>query len=225
MTRHGRRRSLGNRPPGGSAPARLLPGPCALWGSRCRRGPGRRRRGRSGGPGEPDARLPRRAHLVLRPDRRQRHRPRCAAGRGRRGRLRRPRVPLRQAGGPLVRGGPSRDPAGQTGKAAAARHLGTARAVRRGRLHPGPDGGPTARRRAQGGRAQPVPARRGRRLPGSGRPGDRTRAIPPGRRPRQPPGHQRVPVPGARRGRPGPFPGCGGRPGGAGQVHVRRRPG
>ena len=74
-------------------------------------------------------------------------------------------------------------------------------------------------------RAQPVPARRGRRLPGAGRPGDRARAVPPGRRARQPPGHQRVAVAGARRGRPGPLPGCGGRPGGAGQVHVRRRPG
>ena len=62
-------------------------------------------------------------------------------------------------------------------------------------------------------RAQPVPARRGRRLPGVGRPGDRARAVPPGRRARQPPGHQRVAVAGARRGRPGPLPGRGGRPG------------
>ena len=225
MTRHGRRGSLGNRPPGRGASARPLPAPRGLWHSRRRRGSGRRRRGRAGGPGEPDARLPRRAHLVLRPDRRRRHRPRRAAGGGRRGGLRRPCVPVRQAGRPLVRGGPSRDPARQAGKASAARYRRITGPVRRGRLHPGPGGRPTARRRARGDLAQPVPARRDRRLPGVGRPGDRARAVPPGRRTRQPPGHQRLTVAGARRGSSGPLPGCGGRPGGAGQVDVRRQPG
>ena len=43
--------------------------------------------------------------------------------------------------------------------------------------------------------AQPVPARRGGRLPRGRRPGERPGPVPPGRRARQPAGHQRVGVP------------------------------
>ena len=135
--------------------------------------------------------------------------------------VRRPRVPVRQARRPLVRGRPSRDPEGQARAPRAARHRRFPRAVRCGRLHPRPGGRPAARGRTRPGHARPVPARRGGRLSGACRPGGRPRPVPANRRARQPPGHQRVAVPPARRRRPRPIPGHGGRAGGTGQIHVR----
>ena len=89
------------------------------------------------------------------------------AGRDRRGRLRRPGFPLRQAGRPLVRGRPPGHPGGQARPDRPARHRDAAGQLHPRRLHRRP-----GRRAAAGGGPRSrapgvVPVRRRRRLPGT----------------------------------------------------------
>ena len=115
----------------------------------------------------------------------ERARPRRAAGGDRRGRLRRPRPALRQAGGDLVRARPPGHPGGQGRAGRPARPRARAGPLHRGRLHRRPDRGTAARGRPGPGQPDPVPARGRRRLPGT--PGRRARPgrLPPGRGRRQ----------------------------------------
>ena len=99
----------------------------------------------------PDARVPQGADRVLRPGGGGRPRPRDHPGRDRRRRLRRPRLPVRAARCPLVRGRPPRHPGRQAGARGPARARRGAHRVHPRRLHRRPGSRPAARRRPRPG--------------------------------------------------------------------------
>ena len=168
---------------------------------------------------QPAARVPPRQDRVLRPGGRQLHRPPGQAGGGGRRRVRRPGVPVRQAGRALVRGRPPRDAGRQAGQDRQARPRHRPHRVRRRRLRGGPGGGPADR---GGPGHQPrgaVPARRRGRLPGAAGARAGAGGVPRGDGGRQPAGDQRVGGERAVR-RPRAVQGRGGGGGRAGAQHA-----